>query len=846
MSSSQSKLASKKASTRAAKAASNDTVIPTPTPDPAPPASNKPTETETNPPAPTDTITKPAETIPSPVLLSPPTQPVQESFILSSDDDVDKDEKEEEESEEDLSDLEIDDKGNAGFVNNHFSGTYPTPDGVIANLFSTISQTNQLKQMEELVIVDPTKDPMVSIADVYTNRLQPFLIAIPGNTRKVRVLYALTKASEHEILQNSSARNDIVALHGEFLPQSKFPSAIVLPSAFVVGRVVRIPEGNQFSNKRTDPANTKLTWYKPSQIQQDLQIPTIIPVPAFLVYDAFDRDIDSIIIYERWMTFRGQLVTSHSNSDLLLRTFLKAQTVTTNKKCQQSQVDIHIFMDNTPKAVDTWATQTVQSLMATTTDSSGKHIYTQPEGTSTSPTSSTHHQQQLTPTTTTNTTVAVFPPSPTQALPPIPTTMPTLTSTPAPPTTSTSTRPTTTTIQPTTITTSTIQPTPALTPTTFTPTPTPIAQPPTLHSTLPSHTTPIHHLRPSITHHTYTPNPSSTPTVAEPFPSPPPTVDALPPLPPGFTMAHMAALMATSMQIAQANYNATQTSTNNTTSNQTSTNGPPEFLGTCEDSHIRLLTMCGLPLTATISEIPAIWHRISKNKSDPAARKAAAKSEMRENVLHNDARVVPVAPLLIMIIKRDFEEEIIGSCRKTASKGLTLFAVPTMSQAIVNKINDHYTAVETATQTTVKDVTSAAYEAVAPQTYHELTRVIKRFSNLLFALFGRKCPLLVEMEVVLEELQEYSEQAVASMSVRTIVSIAWIIHLQSRHFSQGKMIPPTLYIPEFTNMKVQISTKQQVTHGDVPIEMYDVTPPYTSTFREPSQQPGEQAQNLHR
>ena len=63
------------------------------------------------------------------------------------------------------------------------------------------------------------------------------------------------------------------------------------------------------------------------------------------------------------------------------------------------------------------------------------------------------------------------------------------------------------------------------------------------------------------------------------------------------------------------------------------------------------------------------------------------------------------------------------------------------------------------------------------------------------------------------------------MSVRTIVSIAWIIHLQSRHFSQGKMIPPTLYIPEFTNMKVQISTKQQVTHGDVPIEMYDVTPP---------------------
>ena len=67
------------------------------------------------------------------------------------------------------------------------------------------------------------------------------------------------------------------------------------------------------------------------------------------------------------------------------------------------------------------------------------------------------------------------------------------------------------------------------------------------------------------------------------------------------------------------------------------------------------------------------------------AKKAATKSELRENVLHNDARVVPIAPLLLMIIKREFEEEISGSCRKTAAKGLTIFAVPTMSQAAVNR-----------------------------------------------------------------------------------------------------------------------------------------------------------------
>ena len=93
---------------------------------------------------------------------------------------------------------------------------------------------------------------------------------------------------------------------------------------------------------------------------------------------------------------------------------------------------------------------------------------------------------------------------------------------------------------------------------------------------------------------------------------------------------------------------------------------------------------------------------------------------MRENVSHNDARVVLIAPLLIMVIKQNFKEEVIGSCRKTAAKGLTIFAVLTISQATVNKINNHYTVVKTATQTTVKDVTSASYKAVAPLTYNEL------------------------------------------------------------------------------------------------------------------------------
>ena len=44
-------------------------------------------------------------------------------------------------------------------------------------------------------------------------------------------------------------------------------------------------------------------------------------------------------------------------------------------------------------------------------------------------------------------------------------------------------------------------------------------------------------------------------------------------------------------------------------------------------------------------------------------------------------------------------------------------------------------------------------------------------------------------EKIIKVLQEYSEQAISSLSAHTIVSITWIIHLQSHYFTQGKMTP---------------------------------------------------------
>ena len=804
-----------KATTRSAAAATSKEPNANPTPPSPPnqtistPKTNK--QTTPLPPSPkAHSVTQPPVLPPSPhinhiptaVILSPPTQDIQEINSSSSEDEEVK--ADDQNFPTDLSDIDVESNGESGFTTHYFSGTFPTPNGKVAKLFASLPQAIQLDQTETLININPANKPIVTIGNDYSSVLQPFLIAIPGNKRKVRVIYGVVKAENHPIFQASPIANDLIALHGEYTPGVKLPYPLILPTQFITGRVVRVPEGPEFSQKRTDPSNSKMTWFKANQVKQGFQLPTIIPIPAFLVYDAFDHDMDAIVIYERWMSMRDQLDTSYPNTDLLLRSFLKAQSVSVTKKHPQSQVDIHIFLDNPPPVAEEWVNQAIALLFPATANDS-----TEPPTTkSPSPTQPTIHQPPRLSSTINNQHQHLTQPNTTSQP------SPTLHSQPSSPTTIA------------TLHQQRIQPKPTTSIPPYHPTPSiiPNLSIPTIHMQ-----TPIHNLNPIQPPPTPQIAAVQTPSAMAPAPTyPSPYQHPLPALPPGFTMEHMVALMATSIRAANQGIShqfQNPTQTNSTSTSISTPTGPPEFLGTCEDTHIRLITMCGLPKNATLDLLPYVWHRLAKNKGDLQQKKSTVRSEIRDNCLHNDARVVPIAPILIMVIKRDFEEEIIGSCRKTAAKGLTIFSVPTMSQAAVNKINDHYDSLATATQITVKEVTSASFEAVAPHTYQELTRVIKRFSNLLFALFGKQCPLLIEMEKLIEELQEYSEQAIASMSIRTLVSIAWIIHLQSRHFTQGKMIPPTLFIPEFENMKIQISTKQQVVHGDVPTEMYEQHPP---------------------
>lgn len=126
--------------------------------------------------------------------------------------------------------------------------------------------------------------------------------------------------------------------------------------------------------------------------------------------------------------------------------------------------------------------------------------------------------------------------------------------------------------------------------------------------------------------------------------------------------------------------------------------------------------------------------------------KPMKKSLVKQWITHHEyfleVKVITYAMLIKMILDMDYkEEDTTRSSRKSAAKGLTPFAVPTLSDHEVNVMEDHVEALEAATQTTVKDLEKLGIQAEGPKSFQTLHTILKRFANLLYALFGISCPL---------------------------------------------------------------------------------------------------------
>ena len=140
--------------------------------------------------------------------------------------------------------------------------------------------------------------------------------------RKVRVVYGAA------LLEAEDDDEKLVVLHGEYISGVAFPKAMELPVSALTSASLKFPTGNEFGEKRKDKkVKHAATWFTTSKVKKLAYLPYLIPVPPCLVFDAFDQDIDAVVLYERWMVMRSEIEDTHTVLDKTLRSFLKAQLV---------------------------------------------------------------------------------------------------------------------------------------------------------------------------------------------------------------------------------------------------------------------------------------------------------------------------------------------------------------------------------------------------------------------------------------------------------------------------------------------------------------------------------------
>ena len=272
--------------------------------------------------------------------------------------------------------------------------------------------------------------------------------------------------------------------------------------------------------------------------------------------------------------------------------------------------------------------------------------------------------------------------------------------------------------------------------------------------------------------------------------------------------------------------------------------GKFETLGLPESAFKNLLTLCGLTLDLR-KEIPEMWMRLGETGLNKADKNNIIRHALQNNTMYKNCKVPLIQPIFTMIRDRTFEGEYTVSSLTAAVKGLSPFIVPFLTQSQIDESNKLNENIALATSIKPQDIAGNRMSCTLPQSYDHMIKQLKRFTNLVYALFGESSPLVQALEVVINELEDQTEVAIAKISKENIASILWIIMLQSRHFAAGQMIPADPYIASFQVLinNLEMKNIHNISHGEVPPELYTPKIAAPSIKRNRNEQEDQQQQN---
>ena len=230
------------------------------------------------------------------------------------------------------------------------------------------------------------------------------------------------------------------------------------------------------------------------------------------------------------------------------------------------------------------------------------------------------------------------------------------------------------------------------------------------------------------------------------------------------------------------------------------------------------LIMCGLNYSEE-QHLPSWFKEIQDKKLSDHCKCNLITEAISNKVRYRDAEVQCTPELFKMIKKRDWmggdnsKRPLFGN----AMKGLSPFSMLDLSEDEVSDLMAIDAALQLASTTTVADYKpKSSFYAKVPESAEDFMVMIKRFANLLFALFGGACPLFLHIVNIVENILQLSKSARDVMTQSTKAAILWIILIQSREFSRGK----GELTAEFAEMQHGLAVKRaEITHAEVPAQL---------------------------
>ncbi len=251
----------------------------------------------------------------------------------------------------------------------------------------------------------------------------------------------------------------------------------------------------------------------------------------------------------------------------------------------------------------------------------------------------------------------------------------------------------------------------------------------------------------------------------------------------------------------------------------------------------RYLRQCGKE-EGQEEELPAWKKRMAaKNLSDDGKDQIAR--EMLEMTVYEDHRVLPHPTILKMIMKCKFS----GDTSHTAAAvmtGLSPYLLVELTEEEVHRAQETATSIKLASSTTPADIKKlTSRKAKVPTSFTELMDTLKKFANLLFALFGAECPLLSQITQLISGMMRMETAAKGALDGKSIAAIMWVIYKQARRFTSGKVTRLDDTDLNWLDLKQKLFTAASIHRNDIPLGIHGVAlPPVPETIkRKPDGEP---------